>query len=80
VVCVLRYRVRCVCGIMSVWAWFGVGRGRVWRAALRWTGGVRNMLGCVGDVGGSGCVGAVGGDVKWCWVFVVCECYRAGFG
>jgi len=38
------------------------------------------MLGCVGDVGGSGCVGAVGGDVKWCWVFVVCECYRAGFG
>ena len=40
VVCVLRYRVRCVCGIMSVWAWFGVGRGRVWRAALRWTGGV----------------------------------------
>jgi hypothetical protein len=25
-------------------------------------------------------VGAVGGDVKWCWVFVVCECYRAGFG
>lgn len=38
------------------------------------------MLKCVEEIGGGVCVEAEGGDVWWCCVFVVCGCYRAGFG